>query len=180
MRRRYGFKPKAKVIPRYRINDYIRANRVVVIDENGQNLGEMTPQEGTQIARERMLDLIEVSPNAEPPVCRIMDYGKFQYQQAKQQQASQAKQKKIDTKEVRLGLRTGEHDLNFKHDQTEKFLSKGDKVKIEIILKGREKAHQDLARNILQDFVAKVTIPIRVEEPIKRFPGGFNILIVPE
>lgn len=140
----------------------------------------MDPLEGTSIAREKMLDLIEVSPNAKPPVCKIMDYGKFQYQQSKQHQTSVAKQKKVETKEVRLGFRTEEHDLNFKRGQVEKFLSKGNKVKIEIILKGREKAHQDLARKILQDFVAGTTIPHRIEEPIKRFPSGFNILIIPE
>lgn len=162
------------------MNDYIRANRVVVIDDNGNNLGEMTPQEGTAIAQQQGLDLIEVSPNAVPPVCRIMDYGKFQYQQSKQQQASHAKQKKTETKEIRLGIRTEAHDLDFKRGQVEKFLTKGNKVKIEIILRGREKAHSELARKIILDFLTSVTTPNKVEEQLKRFPGGFNILIIPE
>lgn len=162
-----------------RINDGIRAVRVFVIDEAGKQLGEMGIFEARELAKEHLLDLVEVSPKAMPPVCRIMDYGKQLYQQSKQMRIAKTKQKKIETKGVRLGIRTDIHDLNFKKTQTEKFLTHGDKVKIEILLRGREKAHQDLARKNLQNFISSITTPYKTEEPIKRFPGGFNVIIAP-
>lgn len=162
-----------------RINDGIRAVRVFVIDEMGKQLGEMAIFEAITLAREHMLDLVEVSPKAVPPVCRIMDYGKQLYQQSKQMRIAKTKQKRVETKGVRLGVRTDTHDLNFKKAQAEKFLGHGDKVKIEIVLRGREKAHQDLARKNLQDFISGITAPYKIEEPIKRFPGGFNVIIAP-
>jgi translation initiation factor IF-3 len=139
----------------------------------------MTPFDALQIAREREADLVEVAPLANPPVCRIMDYGKFQYQQSKQSRLSKAKQKKIGVKGIRLGIRTDEHDLNFKKNQAEKFLKKGDKVKVEIILRGREKARKDLARAGLEKFLKSLAIPHAVEQEIKSFPGGLNVIIAP-
>jgi translation initiation factor IF-3 len=150
-----------------------------VIDENGKQLGEMSIFEAISLSKDHLLDLVEVSPKAVPPVCRIMDYGKHIYQQSKQLRIAKTKQKKIETKGVRLGIRTDVHDLDFKKTQSEKFLKHGDKVKIEIVLRGREKAHQDMARQNLQKFVSSITIPYKIEDPIKRFPGGFNILIAP-
>jgi translation initiation factor IF-3 len=152
---------------------------VLVIDDEGVILGEMANTDALVIAKERMLDLVEVSPKANPPVCKIMDYGKYLYQQSKQQRIAKAKQKKVETKGIRIGLKTDTHDLSFKKDQAEKFLKQGDKVKIDIVLRGREKAHQDLARTNLQNFLATVKMPFKVEDPIKRFPGGFNVLIAP-
>lgn len=162
-----------------RINEGIRIPRVLVIDENGVSLGEIYTNEAISIARERSLDLVEVSPKAHPPVCRIMDYGKYLYQQSKQQKVAKAKQKKVEIKGVRIGLRTDEHDLSFKKAQTEKFLRQGNKVKIDIVLRGREKAHQDLARKNLQDFLTAIEVPHKIEDQIKRFPGGFNVIIAP-
>jgi translation initiation factor IF-3 len=151
---------------------------VLVIDDN-KSLGEIPTAEALAIAKERELDLVEVSPKANPPVCRIMDYGKYLYQQSKQQQVAKTKQKKVETKGVRMGLKTDTHDLAFKKDQAEKFLKQGNKVKIDIVLRGREKAHQDLARTSLQKFVSSIETPFKIEDPIKRFPGGFNVLIAP-
>jgi translation initiation factor IF-3 len=150
-----------------------------VIDEEGKQLGEMDIFAAIALAKDHMLDLVEVSPKAVPPVCRIMDYGKHIYQQSKQLRLAKTKQKRIETKGVRLGIRTDVHDLDFKKTQSEKFLNHGDKVKIEIVLRGREKAHQDLARQGLQKFVSSISVPYKIEDPIKRFPGGFNILIAP-
>ena len=164
-----------------RANERIRVPAVVVIDEKGEHRGEMTPAEGIEIARAAGLDLVEVSPKAKPPVCKVIDYGKFQYTQTKQARQAQAAQKRVETKGVRLGIRTDKHDLEFKRKQTEKFLTKGNKVKVEIIMRGREKAHQDIAREHLQAFLDTITeIPFKKEEEIKRFPGGFNTIIVPE
>lgn len=139
----------------------------------------MPPFEALQIARERDLDLVEVAPLAKPPVCRIIDYGKLQYQQSKQERSGKIKQKKTEIKGVRLGVRTDEHDINFKKDQVEKFLAKGNKVKIEIILRGREKAHGELARTNLINFLKNITPDYKVEQDVKRFPGGFNVIIAP-
>lgn len=150
-----------------------------MVDEKGAQLGVMPPFEALEIARGKELDLVEVSPLANPPVCRIMDYGKFQYQQSKLERGNKAKQKKIEVKGIRLGIRTDVHDREFKKNQAEKFLTKGDKVKIEILLRGREKAHQDLARTNLSNFIKTITIPHKIEQEIKRFPGGFNIIIAP-
>lgn len=139
----------------------------------------MSTFEALGLARERMLDLVEVSPKAKPPVCRIMDYGKHLYQQSKQLRLAKAKQKKVEIKGVRLGIRTDAHDADFKRAQSEKFLRQGDKVKIDIVLRGREKAHQDLARKNLDEFIKAITVPYKIEDPIKRFPGGFNVIIAP-
>jgi translation initiation factor IF-3 len=150
-----------------------------VVDENGNNLGEMSNWEAIEMAKSHGLDLVEVSPKVHPPVCRIMDFGKYQYQKTKEEKSAKTKQKKVDMKGIRIGIRTDEHDLNFKKNQAEKFLSKGNKVKIEIALRGREKAHQDLARNNLKNFIGRIEVPYRTEEDIKRFPGGFNTVIAP-
>lgn len=140
----------------------------------------MSSYEALNIAREKSLDLVEIAPVARPPVLKIMDFGKFQYQKSKQDQKSKAKQKKVDIKGIRIGVRTDDHDLDFKKNQAEKFLKKGDKVKIEIIMRGREKAHQDLGRKNLEEFVKSINFPYNIEQEIKRFPGGFNIIIAPQ
>lgn len=142
-------------------------------------MGELSTFEAIAIARERSLDLVEVSPKARIPVCKIMDYGKYLYQQSKQLRVAKAKQKKVEIKGIRLGIRTDKHDLDFKKAQAEKFLRQGNKVKIDIILRGREKAHQDLARNTLKEFISIIETPYKIEEDVKRFPGGFNVIIAP-
>ena len=132
------------------------------------------------LAKEHSLDLVEISPKAVPPVCKIMDFGKYQYQKSREERQNKSKQKKSDIKGIRLSVRTDEHDLNFKKNQAEKFLTKGNKVKIEIMLKGREKAHQDIARKNLSEFIKLIAIPNKIEQEIKRYPGGFNVIITPE
>jgi len=139
----------------------------------------MPPFEALQKARETDLDLVEIAPMAKPPVCRIMDYGKYQYQQSRTERVNRSKQKKLGTKGIRIGVRTDTHDLEFKKNMAEKFLKKGEKVKIEIQLRGREKAHQDLARENLEDFLKTIVIPYKVEQEVKKYPGGFNTIINP-
>jgi len=152
---------------------------VRLIDENGEQVGVVPTEQALQLARERELDLVEIVPNTRPPVAKIMDFGKYQYQKAKEEQQQRAKQKKTEVKGIRLGLRTDEHDLDVRKKQAEKFLAQGNKVKIEIRLRGREKAHQPLAREILQNFILSITTPNKIEQEIKKFPGGFNIIIAP-
>lgn len=152
----------------------------MLIDDEGKNIGEIETWKALELARSHELDLVEVSPKAFPPVCKIMDYGKHQYQQSKQNRLAQAKQKKVELKGIRIGLKTDEHDLSFKKNQSDKFLSKGNKVKIELILKGREKMHRDLGRKNLESFISELTTPHKLEEPIKGTPQGFNVIIAPE
>ncbi len=173
-------KPQLVAAPAYKINSYITARTVTVIDDANEMLGEMTRDEGIALAQERELDLVEVSPKANPPVCRITDFGKIQYQKSKELRAKSAAKKKISTKGVRIGLKTGENDLDFKQKQVDKFLLKGNKAKIEIFLRGRENAYQDIARKNLLAFVEGIETPHTVEEEIKKAPRGFQIIIAPE
>ncbi len=182
MRRRRHNRPKPKVQLKEhaRINEKILVPQVIVIDQNGENLGVMDTAAAILLAQEQEADLVEVSPLAKPPVCKITDYGKLQYKAAKQEQQQKAKQKKVETKGIRIGFRTDKHDLLFKKTQAEKFLTKGNKVKIEIVLRGREKAMQDKAKENLTAFLQSISVPHRFEEEVKRGPMGFNTLIVPE
>ncbi|MGK2848602.1 MAG: translation initiation factor IF-3 [Minisyncoccota bacterium] len=182
MRRRRHNRPKPKVQVKIRskVNEQILAPEVVVIDINGENHGTMDIVAALALAQEQEADLVEVSPLAKPPVCKITDFGKLQYRQAKQEQQQKSKQKKVDIKGIRIGFRTDTHDLLFKKTQAEKFLSKGSKVRVEIVLRGREKAMYDKARENLTKFLTNITVPHRFEEEIKRGPMGFNALIVPE
>ena len=161
------------------MNEYIRISPVRLIDESGQQVGVVPTDQALQMAREHELDLVEIVPNTRPPVVKIMDFGKYQYQKAKEEQQQKAKQKKTEVKGIRLGLRTDDHDLDVRRKQAEKFLAQGNKVKIEIRLRGREKAHQPLARETLKNFILSITAPNKIEQEIKKFPGGFNVIIAP-
>jgi len=153
----------------------IRAPEVRVIDENGQQLGVMPTSEALNIAHDKGLDLIEVSPKSQPPVCKIMSFGQFQYQQSKQKQK---KAKKIELKIIRLSLKIGKHDLEIKANQAKKFLNEGDKVKIELILRGREKQRLDLAKIIINNFVTEnFEKIIKFEQPLKIQGGNLSLII---
>lgn len=135
---------------KYRLNEQIRVLEVRVIDAEGQQLGVLPTRQAIDLASEQGLDLIEVSPLAQPPVCKIMDYGKFQYQQSRSQQ----KAKKIDTKVIRLSLNIGQHDIAVRQKQANKFLSQGHNVRLELKLRGREKAFKAKAIEVIQQFLA--------------------------
>jgi translation initiation factor IF-3 len=124
---------------RRRINHQIRIPQIMVIDENGNSLGTMTPQEGRRIAEERSLDLVEVAPNARPPVCRIMDYGRFRYEQKK----NQKKQQQVQTKILKLRPKTDNHDLETKLRHARRFLEAGHRVRFVVRMRGRERAVTD-------------------------------------
>jgi translation initiation factor IF-3 len=138
---------------------------VRLIDEDGQPLGIMTPMQALSIARERDLDLVEVSPMAMPPVCRLMDYGRFKYEQAKRENEARKNQKTTDLKEIRLSPRTDDHDLNVKIRKIEEFLGDGDKVKVSVRLRGRENAHPELGRQLLDKIVEALKHAAVVERP---------------
>ena len=139
-----------------RINDRIRAREIRVIDENGEQLGILPPFEALKIARERGLDLVEVSPNAVPPVCRIQDYGRFLYEKEKSERAARKKQKIIVLKEVKFSVTVDEHDYQTKKNRAVGFLQEGDKVKASLRFRGRQMAHRDLGYNIINRLIQDV------------------------
>ena len=139
-----------------RINDRIRAREVRVIDENGEQLGILAPFEALKIARERGLDLVEVSPTAVPPVCRIQDYGRFLYEKEKSERAARKKQKVITLKEVKFSVTVDEHDYQTKKNQAVRFLGDGDKVKASLRFRGRQMAHRELGYKIINRLIQDI------------------------
>src|SRR5699024_2282175 len=131
------------------VNEKIRAKEVRLIDSNGDQLGVKSRNEALQIAQTREVDLVLVAPGAKPPVCRIMDYGKYRFEQQKKEKEARKKQRVINVKEVRFSPGIGEHDFNTKLKQAQKFLEKGDKVKAAVRFRGRAITHKDLGREVL-------------------------------
>jgi len=154
----------------YFFNEKIIAPEVRVLDSENNNLGVMKTGEAIRKAFELEMDLVEINPKAEPPVCKIMNFGQFQYQQEKTARIKKAHQKEIKTKCVRLSIRIGAHDLEIRKRQTIEFLNNGDKVKIETILKGREMAQGHLATESLKKFIAGVIteVNIKYDQEIER------------
>jgi translation initiation factor IF-3 len=139
-----------------RTNEKIRAREIRVIDENGEQLGIMAPFDALKIARERSLDLVEISPNATPPVCRIQDYGKYLYEKDKSDRAARKKQKVIVIKEVKFSVTVDEHDYQTKKNQAVRFLGEGDKVKASLRFRGRQMAHRDLGYKIVNRLIMDI------------------------
>ena len=138
------------------MNERIRAREIRVIDADGNQLGVMAPFDAVKRAREQNLDLVEISPNAVPPVCRIMDYGKYLYEQEKKERAAKKNQKQIVLKEVKFSVNVDEHDYVTKRNHVLRFLAEGDKVKASLRFRGREMAHQNLGRNVLERLIKEV------------------------
>ncbi|MFB3887480.1 MAG: translation initiation factor IF-3 [Thermodesulfobacteriota bacterium] len=162
-----------------RINREIRAREVRVIDPEGKQLGILPLVEALRAAANSELDLVEVSPKSEPPVCRIMDYGKFKYQQSKKAHDAKKKQAVVHLKEVKMRPKTEEHDYQFKLRHIERFLKEGNKTKITIVFRGRELAHPDLGRNMLGRITEESKEWGKVEQP-PRFEGrNFTMVLAP-
>ena len=140
---------------RVRTNERIRVREIRVIDETGQQLGIMAPPQALAIARQKGLDLVEISPTAVPPVCRIMDFGKYQYQEQKRSREAKKHQKVIEVKEIKFRPKVDEHDYQFKKKHIERFLAEGDKVKATIFFRGREMAHPEIGRRILERLLGR-------------------------
>lgn len=136
-----------------------------VIDEDGKQLGVLSKQEALQIAEERGLDLVEISPNADPPVCKVVDWGKYNYQQTKQRQKNRKSTKVLDMKQMRFGLKIGQHDLDIKMNKVAKFLEAGHKVKITVFYRGREQAHKELGFQLAERVIANFGDTIVVDQP---------------
>ena len=161
------------------INEQIRDREVRVIGPNGEQLGIMSAKEAYFKAKDAGLDLVKIAPTAKPPVCKIIDYGKYRYEQARKAKEAKKKQKTIDIKEVRLSPNIDTNDLNTKVNQARKFLSKGDKVKVTLRFRGRELAHVNQSKGILDDFAKQLEDIAVVDKPAK-FEGRSMIMFLSE
>ena len=149
------------------INEQIRDKEVRLVGEDGEQLGIMSAKDAMKIAREANLDLVKIAPQAKPPVCKVIDYGKYRYELARKEKEAKKKQKTMDVKEIRLSPNIDDNDLNTKVGQARKFLAKGDKVKVALRFRGREVAHMGMSKQILDRFFEKLEDIAVVEKPAK-------------
>ncbi|MCF2684394.1 translation initiation factor IF-3 [Faecalicatena contorta] len=149
------------------INGQIRDKEIRVIGENGDQLGIMSPKEAMKLAQEADLDLVKIAPKAQPPVCKIIDYGKYRYELARKEKEAKKKQKTVEVKEVRLSPNIETNDLNTKVNNAKKFITKGNKVKVTLRFRGREMAHMQQSKHILDDFAKMLEDVAVVEKPAK-------------
>lgn len=157
---------RCKVISELLINEQIKDREIRVIGEDGEQLGIMSPREAMRLAEEAGVDLVKIAPTAKPPVCKIVDYGKYRYELARKEKEAKKKQKVIDVKEIRLSPNIDTNDLNTKMNAARKFLSKGDKVKVTLRFRGREMAHMQNSKHILVEFGEKLSdVAIVEKEP---------------
>ncbi len=149
------------------INEQIRDKEIRLIGENGEQLGVMSAKDAMKLAKEAELDLVKIAPTAKPPVCKIIDYGKYRYELARKEKEAKKKQKTIDIKEVRLSPNIEDNDLKTKVNAARKFIEKGDKVKVTLRFRGREMAHIHASKHILDDFAEQLSDIAVVEKPAK-------------
>lgn len=168
------------MVKQLRTNNQIRPPEVQVIDPRGKQLGVMPTPDALKLAREEDLDLVEVGPTAQPPIAKIMDYGKYIYQKERQEKKTSAKKQKIELKTVRVGFKTGPHDKQFKANQIGGFLKEGHMVKIELTLRGREKGVAHLGKQKLEEFLTIIPEPFTAQDSIKRSPFGWIVMIKKE
>jgi len=180
MRRKWR-KAKPKQEKFFRANEQIRIPEVFLIDENGENIGIVSTAKALGMARELRMDLVEVNPKVKPSVVKIMNLGQFKYEREKKSHKQKMQQKKIETKGIRLSVRISVHDFDFRLNQAIKFLEKGNKLKIELILKGREKQHPRKAVETINEFVGKLEdndkLDIIKEQDLTKQGGKFIIVL---
>ena len=170
---------RCKTISDLMINEQIRDKEVRVIGEDGEQLGVMSAKEAMKLAEEAELDLVKIAPTANPPVCKIVDYGKYKYEQLRREKEAKKKQKVIEVKEIRLSPNIDTNDLNTKINEARKFLTKGDKVKITLRFRGREMAHMNSSKHILDDFAEKLA-DISVVEKAPKVEGRSMTMFLTE
>ena len=161
------------------INEQIRDKEVRVIGENGEQLGIMSAREAMKLAEEAELDLVKIAPTAKPPVCKIVDYGKYRYEQIRKEKEAKKKQKTIEIKEIRLSPNIDTNDLNTKINAARKFIGKGDRVKITLRFRGREMAHMNNSKHILDDF-AEALSDIAVVDKAPKVEGRSMTMFLAE
>ncbi|HET9641572.1 MAG TPA: translation initiation factor IF-3 [Candidatus Paceibacterota bacterium] len=159
---------------RLRINNEISARELRVISDDGGNLGVMALSDALAAAKQAGLDLIEISPNAQPPIAKITDYGKFEYERSKKEKAAKAKVKISETKEIQIKVGTGEHDMDLKARKAAEWLSEGHRVRAELFLKGRYKGMEEkFLKERLEKFLIRIPYAYKIAEPITKSPKGF-------
>ena len=158
---------EVSIISELMINEQIRDREIRLIGEDGEQLGIMSARDAMKLAREANLDLVKIAPTAKPPVCKIIDYGKYRYEQARREKEARKKQKTIEVKEIRLSPNIDTNDLNTKVNQARKFVSGGNKVKVAVRFRGRELAHTAVGKTILEDFAQKLSDIAVIEKPAK-------------
>jgi translation initiation factor IF-3 len=167
-------------IKELQINEQIRDREVRLIDDEGNQLGVVPGKEAQRLANEKKLDLVKVSPNAKPPVCKILDYGKYKYDLAKKEKEAKKKQKTVNVKEIRMTPRTDNHDIEVKANNASKFLSKGDKVKVTVRFRGREMGHTDIGFDVLNKFAERVSEISDVEKKAKLEGRNMTMVLTPK
>ena len=158
---------EVSIISELMINEQIRDREIRLIGEDGGQLGIMSARDAMKLAREANLDLVKIAPTAKPPVCKIIDYGKYRYEQARREKEARKKQKTIEVKEIRLSPNIDTNDLNTKVNQARKFVSGGNKVKVAVRFRGRELAHTAVGKTILEDFAQKLSDIAVIDKPAK-------------
>lgn len=158
-----------------RANGQIRFSPLIIIDEDGTNLGEMTKEEALRRAEDKGLDLVEINPTNRPPICKIMDFGKYKYDLAKKLKESRAHQKEVGLKEIRLSAKIGEHDIDYKAKQARDFFDDGNRVKVSMRLRGRENVFVDQAMSVFSRFAEKANLDY--ETPPKKLGNTINAML---
>ncbi len=164
----------------HQINEEIRDKEVRVIDSDGGQLGIMPSSRALDMAAEKNLDLVKIAPQAQPPVCKIMDYGKYRFEQAKREKEARKNQHIVDIKEIRLSLNIDTHDFNTKVNQTQKFIKSGDKVKVSIRFRGREMGHPELGTEVMKKFAESCQEFANVEKPAKLEGRSMIMFLAPK
>ena len=167
------------VEPLYKANEQIKAPELRVIDENAKNVGVLPTAEALALAKERGFDLVEVMPNAQPPIAKFLDYGQFKYEKEKEARKQKAHAHKVEVKGIRLSIRIGEHDRGVRLEKAKEFLEEGDRVQVEIILRGRERQFIDLARQGIDRFVADLNaaVGVKIDQPFARQGGRLTVVV---
>ncbi len=179
IRYRRPFKKREDLKKRTRINEYIRAPEICLIDEQGKNMGVIKTTDALAKAKELELDLVEVNPKLQPPICKMIDFGKIKYEKEKFEHKQKVANKKTEIKGIRLSFKIKGNDLQTRVKQAQKFLKAGNSVKIEMILKGREKAHSSNAQEIINNFIKEFNENVKILQPVKRQGGKFFAIISP-
>ena len=173
--------PEVKIISKeFQLNEEIRDKEVRLIDSDGAQLGVVATIEAKKLSEEKELDLVMISPNANPPVCKIMDFGKFIYEQSKKEKEAKKNQKIVNIKEIRFSPNIEEHDITIKANNARRFLLDGDKVKVTVRFRGREAEYSHLGRKILDDFVSKLEEVSNIEKPAKLEGRNMIVILAPK
>lgn len=162
------------------INEEIRDKEVRLIDENGEQLGVVSVKEAMNLAQEKNLDLVKIAPQSKPPVCKIMNYGKYRFDQMKKEKEAKKKQKTMEVKEVRLSPNIDSHDLETKQKNAAKFLEKGDKVKVSVRFRGREMTHTEIGREVLNQFAEGISEVGAIEKAPKMEGRSMVMFLMPK